>query len=277
MLKNNYHTHMKYCNHAKGMVIDYVKMASDLGMSELGMSDHAPVPQEFLSEIDYDRNYASDNVPLDLVSDYLNQIEECKKLFPNLKIYSGFESEFLEEREAYYKKLRKKVDYMNLGIHFFKYNGKVINTYTDMTEETLKGYVLNVENALKSGIFNTLCHPDLFMYDYKDKDGNKTFDEVCVWASHKICELAVKYDTYLEVNCNGFRYVKDYNDKKSWKYPYSDFWAIAKNYPIKIILGADAHEPEALGNQNVESAIRFVKEMGLNVSERMIIKNGNKD
>ena len=27
MLKNNYHTHMKYCNHADGMVIDYVKEA----------------------------------------------------------------------------------------------------------------------------------------------------------------------------------------------------------------------------------------------------------
>lgn len=277
MLKNNYHTHMQYCNHAKGMVIDYIQMANDLGMSEIGMTDHAPIPATFLTETEYDKNYGYDNMDLSLVDDYLNQIEECKKKFPNLKIYSGFESEFLEERESFYRDLRKKVDYMNFGVHFFRYKGRVVNTYTDMTPEVLKGYVKNIENGLKSGIFNTLCHPDLYMFDYKDKNGNRTFDEVCKWAAHTICELAVKYDTYIEVNCNGFRYVKDYNDKSQWRYPYPDFWEIAKNYPVKIIIGADAHEPEALGNQNVEAAIRFAKEMNLNISERMVIKNENKN
>jgi len=277
MLKNNYHTHMKYCNHAKGMVIDYVRMASSLNMEELGMTDHAPVLDDFLSSLDYDRNYGSDNMKLEQVDDYLNQIEECRMLYPNLKIYSGFESEFLEDHEDFYRFLRNKVDYMNLGIHFFKYNGKVINTYEDMTEDTLKGYVKNVENALKSGIFNTLCHPDLFMFDYKDKFGNHEFDDACRLATHEICKLAIKYDVYLEVNCNGFRYVKDYNNKKEWKYPYPDFWLIAKEYPVKIILGCDAHEPEALCNQNVDLAIKFTRDLGLNVLERMVIKDGNKD
>ena len=112
MLKNNYHTHMKYCNHAKGMVIDYVQMAFSLNMEELGMTDHAPVLDDFLSSLDYDRNYGSDNMKLEQVDDYLNQIEECKRLYPNLKIYSGFESEFLEDYEDFYRFLRNKVDYM---------------------------------------------------------------------------------------------------------------------------------------------------------------------
>ena len=53
MLKANYHTHTKLCNHAVGMPEDYIKKAIELGFDELGMSDHAPVPREFMSEEEY--------------------------------------------------------------------------------------------------------------------------------------------------------------------------------------------------------------------------------
>ena len=50
MLKANYHTHTKLCNHAVGMPEDYVLKAIELGFKELGMSCHAPVPRDFMSE-----------------------------------------------------------------------------------------------------------------------------------------------------------------------------------------------------------------------------------
>ena len=72
MLKNNYHTQMRYCNHADGMVIDYVNKAIVLGFSELGMSDHAPVLKGFMSEKEYEDNWGYDTMRLDEVDDYLN-------------------------------------------------------------------------------------------------------------------------------------------------------------------------------------------------------------
>ncbi len=36
MLKANYHTHLKYCNHAIGSTEDYVKVALENGMTEIG-------------------------------------------------------------------------------------------------------------------------------------------------------------------------------------------------------------------------------------------------
>ena len=44
MLQRNYHTHTYRCQHATGDVIDYAKAAIDGGLTTLGMSDHAALP-----------------------------------------------------------------------------------------------------------------------------------------------------------------------------------------------------------------------------------------
>lgn len=273
MLKNNYHTHTYLCRHAEGMVKDYAKVASDYGFLELGMSDHGPVLKEFMSLEEAKRSHV-DTASMDYseIDMYLKQIEEAKMLYPNLKILSGFETEFLEDRIEYYKELRSKADYLNLGIHFFRLNGKIVDTYLDMNYTNLNDYVNNAENALKSGLYTTFCHPDLFMFDYKDKNGNRCFDEECVKATRRICELALKYDVYLEVNCNGLKYAINRSNYNGWRYPYPDFWKIVKEYPVKIIVGADAHTPSSLVNTNVTTALEFVKNLGLNVLDKMEIK-----
>ena len=44
MLQRNYHTHTYRCQHATGDVIDYAKAAIEAGLTTLGMSDHAALP-----------------------------------------------------------------------------------------------------------------------------------------------------------------------------------------------------------------------------------------
>ena len=226
MLKNNYHTHMKYCNHADGMVIDYVKEAVMLGFLELGMSDHAPVLESLMSKEEYLNNYGYDTMKLSDVEDYLNQIEECQRKFPNIKIYSGFETEYLEEQKDFYLSLRKRVDYFNLGIHFFR-----------------------------------------------DKNGCHTFDEQCEEITRKIAHLAMENNIYLEINTNGLKYCKDKHDLNTWLYPYPKFWEIMKEYNVKIIVGADAHTIDALSNENVSLVYDFIKKLGINIEEKMVITN----
>ena len=40
----NYHTHTYRCGHAVGNEREYVEKAIELGFSELGFSEHAPMP-----------------------------------------------------------------------------------------------------------------------------------------------------------------------------------------------------------------------------------------
>lgn len=275
MYKANYHTHMRFCNHAVGDVKDYVLKAIEYGLEELGMTDHGPILKSFMSEDDYNKTVSYENMKLEEVPLYLAQIEECKKLYGDkISILSGFEVEYLEKQKTFYEDLRKKVDYLNLGIHFYEYNGKLYDTYHEVSYDSLDGYLETIKKALDTNLFNTLVHPDLFMYRYIDKNGNWTFDEKCEYVTREILKECIKHDVYVEINANGLKKAKDIYDRTTWKYPYVKFWEIAKEYKdLKILIGADAHEPFRLYNENVKEVIKFSEELGLKIEEKMVIKH----
>ena len=272
MLKNNYHTHMKFCNHAEGDVIDYVNYANDLGFSELGMSDHGPIPlNHHMTEKEYYDLYCQENMDLEHFKLYLEQIDECRQKFKNMKILKALECEYLYDNDDWYKNLRNQLDYLILGVHFYEYEGHMIDTYKDINYDNVYSYVENVERALKSGLYDYLAHPDLFFFDYKDKNGEWVFDDRCKDVAKKLIDLAVKYNVYFEINCNGVRFAKDKNDINMWRYPNINFWKIVKEYQdknpnkLKLILGCDAHRPNALNNDNVKDVLKFVDDLGLKV------------
>ena len=278
MLKNNYHTHTYYCNHAVGTVMDYIKKAIELGFEEIGMSDHAPIPKHFMDEESYIDNWCQENMSIDTAYQYLDDIDEAKKKFGNkIKILKAFETEYLPKQIEFYKMLRKNADYLNVGIHYFEdRNGKIVNSYDSIDYTNVMDYVNVAIMAMSEGIFNCLVHPDLFMYAYKSRQGIREFDDLCVKATKMICEAAIKYDVYLEINANGIKNSLNhgYPDSDNYLYPYKKFWEIARTYKdLKIIIGADAHNPLHLGNKTVQMAIEFAENLGINVLPKMEVKH----
>ena len=274
MFKANYHTHMKYCNHAIGEVKDYIKAALDFGLEEIGMTDHAPILESFMSKEDYIRIRADENMKMPTVDIYLNDIEESRKLYGDkINILSGFETEYIDEFKDFYKELRNKVDYLNLGIHYYVHDGILYDTYSEVNYNNLDYYVEVVKQALNTNLFNVLVHPDLFMFSYKDESGNNTFDNRCKKATREILECCIKNNVYVEINANGLKY-GDLNDRTTWRYPYLKFWEIAKEYKdLKVLIGADAHNPRHIYNERVKEAIRFAGDLGIKVDEFMKINH----
>ncbi len=273
MLKNNYHTHMRFCNHAVGDVRDYCLAAIKANLEELGMTDHAPIPLDFMNEDDYRRTWSYENMKLEQIDSYLAQINDSRLEFKDkLKIYSGFETEYLYGHDDYYHMLRRKVNYLNLGIHFFNdNNGKLYDTYSEVDYNSLEYYVKTIEDALETGLFNTLVHPDLFMYDYHNKDGKREFDDAAINATKRIIEACIKNDIYVEINANGIK--NDYDkDFMEFLYPYIDFWRIAKDYPeLKIIVGVDAHDPKMLYGDHLKKIYELIDVVGVKVLDKMVI------
>ena len=75
MIKNNYHTHTRYCGHAKGEVEDYVKQAVKLNMQELGFSDHAPIPLNHgMTDSEWEENYCYENMDMATFDKYLDDV-----------------------------------------------------------------------------------------------------------------------------------------------------------------------------------------------------------
>ncbi|MBF4806662.1 MAG: PHP domain-containing protein, partial [Pseudoleptotrichia goodfellowii] len=113
-MKTNFHTHNYRCGHAIGNVEDYVKVAVKEGYSELGISDHAPVP-----------GYYNDRMKKEELQGYLEEIEEAQKKYKDkIKIYKSLEIEYFPEWQEYYDELKKKLDYIVLGLHAFRKEGE---------------------------------------------------------------------------------------------------------------------------------------------------------
>ena len=133
MNKTNFHTHNYRCEHAVGNVEDYVKVAIREGYTELGISDHAPMPEYYennrMKEEDFDG--------------YLKEIEEAQEKYGDkIKIYKSLEIEYFPEFIEKYNKYREKLDYLILGLHAFRKDGDNTNynAWKIKTEEDVLAY-----------------------------------------------------------------------------------------------------------------------------------------
>lgn len=278
MLKANYHTHLYLCGHAVGDVKDYVDEAIRLGFDELGISDHAHTPTYFMTNEEYKENLLEEIMSeADLVNIYIPKVMEAKKN-PKLKVFLGLETEYIKEYHDYFKSLREKVEYLNLGVHFFKYNGKVYSTYDPITPELAKVYTDVAIDAMSTGLFTTLVHPDLFMMNYVGEKGRRVFDDTAIECSKRLIDAAIKYDMYLEINANGIKkgLFKTDNDDLEYLYPRTEFWKLVSETNAKVIIGADAHEPKALGYHTIPLAERLAKECNIKLETYIKFKEYNK-
>lgn len=262
-MKTNYHTHNYLCGHAIGTVEDYVKEAILNNYSEIGISDHGPLPIETFYRMSYEQ----------FLNLYLPQFEVAKQKYKDqIKIYIGLEIEYLYYREDYYKELLNHVDYLIFGSHYF--SGLAHNNQNSSwginTKEKLYKYGQLVTDGVNSGFFKVLAHPDIFMNRYQQ------FDSDCEKISHQIIEACIKNNVFLEVNANGIRNIKKYEDedKNLYVYPNVNFWKIVAEYPkAKVIISSDCHAPELLNDEAVEAARRFAKYFNLNIVDSIFDNN----
>lgn len=258
-MKISYHTHTKRCKHGKGDVLDYVKYANEKGFTILGFTDHVPFFDNRLNFCRMDYNE---------LTDYLDEIAVAKKLYPNIKIYSGFEVEYFDDQDLFYQELLKKVDYLILGQHAIK--NKKSYTFIDncQTKEQLNQYVDYLEKGAKSGYFSLINHPDLFGL------AKEQWDNTCIELTHRIANIAIKYDLPLELNAQGMRRGSKIKSR-AYPYPLIEFWKIiSSDYPhIPIIISSDAHSPNALDDEAVERCKEIAKDLSLNVVNEIKLRN----
>lgn len=272
-MKTNYHTHLSLCGHAEGMSEDYVKVAIEEGYDALGMSDHGPIKPEFMSKEEFAYNWLERQMTYEeFLNIYLPDCKKTKEKYKDkIKLYIGLEIEYLYPFHSYFEDLRSKLDYMNLAIHFYYHNGKITNSFDDVTYENVYSYALNAKMAMETGLFNTMVHPDVYMYHYKSADGNATFDSECERTARLIIESAIKNNVYLEINVGGLFKVTSNNEVMGkFAYPRDEFWKIVKEYPeAKVVIGVDAHKPEQLRAKEIKMAYEFAKKHNIKVLDNV--------
>ena len=257
-LDYNYHCHTKRCGHATGEDEEYVLKAIELGIKRFGFSDHIILPKGYYQpgiRGDYDR-----------MGDYLSSLHHLQSKYKDqMSIIIGFEAEYYPEMIDYYKSLLKdKIDFLILGQHCYFQNGELTWHFTkDADISKIKVYVDNVLEGLATGLFKYLAHPDLFMHSQYE------WNEDLEKESRRLLKGCEELNIPIELNICGMR--RRHYDGEHYSYPNIHFFRLAKEYNVKIVLGVDAHDPSHFNKEDVEKAIKFLDNLGLDYDKNYTI------
>lgn len=249
----NYHTHTSRCGHACGTDREYVESAINSGIKVLGFSDHSPMLY------DPDPPPRSDHrMRVDEFKGYCDSVRLLKEEYKNdIEIHLGVEIEYYPKYfEQTYRFLKENgVEYMILGQHFTlnqvepeaQYAG-----FSTLDDKVLNDYTNTIVEQIASGRYAYIAHPDLINYKGDELKKMESFK--------KICEAAVKYDVPLEINILGIQ------DDRA--YPKREFWRLAGEMGVNMIIGIDAHSPSSILNaeKNFAKWESYLIDCGLNVS-----------
>lgn len=268
----NYHTHTALCGHAAGMSEDYIREAIRKGFQEIGISDHGPIPRSFMTPREYADNWLErqmDEHRFETI--YLPDLAATiRKYQDKIAIRTGLEIEYIPGHDDYYRWLLTKVEYLVLGIHYFPSVNGLYNAYERMSAPRIAEYAALAEQALATGFFSILAHPDLFLMTYHEHDV-LLFDDAAQRASRRIIEAAVKYGVVLEVNGGGPRRGRYRSqDGMDWLYPRTAFWRVVEAYPDALVaIGCDTHNPPDLYDAVIDETIAFAERFKLNLLPRI--------
>lgn len=257
-----YHTHTYRCGHAIGSDEEYVIEAIKEGIKVLGFSDHAFLP-------------GFPRIPTrggqKELDDYIKSINDLKEKYKDqIEIHIGLECEYNPAFHSYYRSLLDsgKIQYLILGQHYLindndpsdwtLYN----NIYDD--HDAANRYVEETLQAMETGLFIYLAHPDLYVSMF-----NK-WDEKCEQYAHRICKKAKQLNIPIELNVNGLHW----NHGDRLKYSCKEFFKIAKIYDNEVIIGYDSHRPSDFHrNETLNYLLDMIDELGLKHIKRLKMRD----
>lgn len=247
----NYHTHTARCHHAAGTEEDYIRCAIDAGMKILGFADHSP--QVFPGSY-----YSTIRMRPEELADYVQTLSQLKKRYEGqLQVHIGLEAEYYPAIFSELMALVRDagVEYMILGQHWV--GNEIGEVYLGRPTEDallLSRYVDQVLQALDSGVFTYIAHPDVINFRGDPRTYQRHMRRLCRGASERRIPL--------EINLGGMR--------NGGHYPNPLFWELAAEEQCRVVLGVDAHQPEQLLDQDTQQkALLFADRFDL-YPERVI-------
>lgn len=256
-MNSNFHTHTTRCHHAIGSESEYIEAAIKNGIKKLGFSDHSP----YFFEGNY---YSNFRMTPDESFEYAEKIRSLQREYAGkIEIFLGFEAEYYPK--TFNKLLRLyeqiKPDYVILGQHALnnEYDGMFSTTPT-VSEDDLLKYVDQVTEAIDTGVFSYVAHPDVINFKGDRKIFEKHFKKLCLKARDA--------NLPLEVNFLGI------SDKRH--YPSERFLQCAKECGNDLIFGIDAHSTEALlsVSKTEEKALKLIEPFDITVTDKIKLLNG---
>ncbi|MBW7887522.1 MAG: histidinol-phosphatase HisJ [Bacteroidetes bacterium] len=245
----DYHTHNYLCKHADGTIEDYIQHAVAIGLHEIGISDHSPMPDHWDGEVRMNEEQ--------FWNEYKPAVFALQEKYKdNIKVKFGLEGDFFPGTEQWVKEFLSKneFDYVLGSVHYLGEwgfdNPIFVHRYEEQDIDSV--YELYYEHIKKSAqcrLFDIISHCDLVK-----KFGHrptKNMEELL----RETFKVVKDSNMAVEINTSGLRKpIKE-------QYPSEKILAILSELKIPLTLGSDAHTPEDVG-RDFGLAKEFIEKYG---------------
>lgn len=247
----DYHVHTRLCNHATGVMSDFVHRAIEIGLNEICFLDH-------LTLQDQGKRLS---MTLGEVPVYFQAVQMLKKKYDGqIKVQAGLEIDFSETHVDMVTDIvgTYAFDVIGSSVHFpdgfdivrSSSAWRNEDTYTDKETEMIYGrYYETLDRMLEYDYFDIICH-----FDLVKKFGRKpsrSFDEEII----EILKKVKQKDLTIELNTSG------YDHRTGESYPGPDIIKKCNNFGISFALGSDAHNPQTVGRY-FDNAFQLLQQAG---------------
>ena len=229
---------------------EYVEQARRAGVDEIGFSDHVYYFRQTrgLWEIPWMLERSGDDL-----ADYVDAVVEAKRR--GLPVKLGLEVDYFPGIEAGLAELLEPYpwDYVLGSIHFvdgFPVDQEPGLVHRVPVAEAWRRYFVWLRNAARSGLFDSLAHPDLIKFF-----GMRAPEEETHYLHVETADAIDAAGICVEVTAAGL------HKPVGEVYPDRELLAACHERGVPITLASDAHQPAHVG-RDVDRAAALAREVG---------------
>ncbi len=238
------HCHTPLCKHATGTPLDYAAAARRRGLKGIIFTCHCPLPDRINADVRMaPSEYAQYHAMIDAVRmGYADRLD----------VRVGLESDYFPGIEAWIAELHDRYPlhhvlgsvHMQMGHYRKKYFHGDYFAYQQL-------YFEHLAEAAETGLYDTLSHPDLVKNEAPEEWQFERISPYIVCALDRIAATGVA----MELNTSGL------NKALPEMNPGAPMLALMRERGIPVVVGADAHRPERVGDRFPE-ALRQLADVG---------------
>jgi histidinol-phosphatase (PHP family) len=225
------HCHTPLCKHAFGEPDEYAAVALARGFKGITFTCHCPLPDGFSANV---------RMAPGQFDDYVQMIAATREAFAGrLDVRLGLESDFYPGVEPWLERLHARVPLSHVlgSIHYQVGDyRKLFHTGDVFSYQEL--YFEHLALSAESGLFDTLAHPDLIKNESPADWDFERLRPVIERALDRVAATGVA----MELNTSGVQ--KDLPEMN----PSPSQLALMHERGIPVVIGADAHVPERVGD-----------------------------
>ncbi|MCX7868994.1 MAG: histidinol-phosphatase [Terrimicrobiaceae bacterium] len=230
------HMHTPLCRHARGLPGEYARAAWQRGLRGIIVTCHCPMPGGYSAGV----RMAPSQFP-----EYLAMIEAAAAAWAGrVEVLAGLESDYIPGCESWLEELhaRAPLHYVLGSVHPFvpeykeRYFAGDIRAYQEL-------YFEHLALAAETGLFDALAHPDLI----KNEDPGCWDVEAILPCVRRCLDRIAATGCAMELNTSGaLKKLPEMN-------PGPQILREMAARGIPVVIGADAHVPERVGDRFPEA------------------------